>query len=332
MLSKTGINGTSGPGLPTAARSLLAAIVLLGGMVAAVPARTDVDVVPGVMVKGPDPGIDFAGIGGVAIEASSGEFAVAEGDRGRILFFGSDGWLLGRAVHTVTTPDGQAKPGIPSSIAYDRQGNLLVADRLAPYVDVLDYAGALVPRMPLPPPDDEFATGHGAVAVAVAPDGRILVGTMGDSAKIHMFSPDYDYLGSWGIGGNGPGQLNGITGIAATPDGHVVVACARTQLAIQIFDSDGTFTKGFGTHELGQGNVSLPGGVVVTFDGHIWVADEMRQVVQVFDADGGYLGLMGGAGIAAGEFQYPSALATDGTQRLVVAERLGSRVQVMRIR
>lgn len=325
-------------GSTTASKCSLLAVVLVlcvalaHSVAPAFASDDDIALAAEVMVKGPDPGVDFEGIGGVAIEPASGEFAVAEGSRGRVLFFGPDGWLLGRTVHSVTLPDGQVKAGVPSAIAYDHQGNLLVTDRLAPYVDVLDYQGALVKRIHLPSPDDEFANGRGAVAVTVSPDGRILVGTQGDSAKIHVYSADYDYLYSWGVAGSEPGQLNGITGIAAGTDGRVVVACARTQQAIQIFDSKGDFIKGFGVHEAGQGNVSLPGGVAVTSDGRIWVADEMRQVVQVFNAGGEYLGFTGGAGIAAGEFQYPSALATDGGQRLVVAERLGSRVQVMRIR
>ena len=299
----------------------------------AVPAaRADVDVVPEVVIQGPDPGVGFESIGGVAMEPTTLEFAVAEGGRGRILFFGIDGWLLGRAVHSVTMPDGDVRAGNPSSIAYDRQGNLLVVDRLVPYVDVLDYMGAFVSRLELPGLDNNTRdTGRGAVAVAVAPNGRILVGTTGDSARICEFSPDYEYVGSWGVSGVEPGQLLGITGIAVASDGHVVVACGRTKLGIQVFESNGEFIKGFGVHEPGLGNVSVPGSVAVTFDGRIWVSDEMRHVVQVFSASGEFLGFVGGGGIAAGEFQYPSALATDGRQRLVVAERVGGRVQVMRI-
>jgi DNA-binding beta-propeller fold protein YncE len=293
-------------------------------------ADAEIEAVPEVVITGPDPGVDFDGIGGVAVLSSSSEFAVAEGNRGRVLFFGLDGYLLGRAVHRVVAADGSVQRGMPSAIAYDHAGNLLVVDRLAPYVDVLDYTGAFVTRLVLPAPDNDFAAGRGAVAVAVAPDGTILVGSQGDSARIHRFSSDYDYLGSWGIYGREPGQLNGITAIAVAPNGNVVVTCARTSLAVQVFDSQGGFIQGFGVHEIGEGNFSLPGGVVVTPDNRIWVTDEMRQTVQVFDAGGKYLGRFGGAGVAPGEFLYPSALTTDGGL-LVVAERLGGRVQVMRL-
>lgn len=314
------------------ALELLIAVGLIAASIAdPAAARAEINAVPEVVVTGPDPGIEFDGIGGVAVLPSSSELAVADGNRGRVLFFGLDGYLLGRAMHRVVAADGKVRPGIPSAIAYDKDGNLLVVDRLAPYVDVLDYTGAFVARLDLPAPDNEADSGHGAAAVAVAPDGTILVGSQGDSARIHRFSPDYDYLGSWGRYGDGPGQLDGITGIAVAPGGNVVVTCARTQLAVQIFDSKGGFIKGFGVHEIGEGNFSLPGGVAVTPDNRIWVADEMRQTVQVFDAEGTYLGLLGGVGDAPGEFLYPSALATDGGKLLVVAERLGGRVQVMRL-
>lgn len=305
--------------------------LVLALLAVSLPARADVAVTPEIVIGGPDQDVPFDAIGGVAVEPASGEFAVAETGRGRVLFFGSDGWLLGRAARATFGLNGETRPGTPSALAFDRQGNLLVADRRLPYVDVLDYTGAPVGRLELPHAGVVSASARGVVAVAVAPDGRILVACGGDSAAIHEYTADYDYLDSWGLPGNEPGQLAGITGIAVAPDSHVVVTCARTRFGIQIFDAKGAFIRGFGVHEPGMGNVSLPGAVAVTQDGRIWVSDEMRHLVQVFDRDGNLLGFIGGMGVAAGEFQYPSALATDGRHRLVVAERGGNRVQVMRI-
>jgi hypothetical protein len=55
-------------------------------------------------------------------------------------------------------------------------------------------------------------------------------------------------------------------------------------------------------------------------------------VVQVFDPAGKYLGMFGGLGGDPGSLMFPRALATDGRNLLVVAERVGNRFQVWRTR
>ena len=75
----------------------------------------------------------------------------------------------------------------------------------------------------------------------------------------------------------------------------------------------------------------MPSGIAATPDGRIWVSDELRQIVQVFIPEGEFLGSLGRGGSAPGEFLYPSALATDGGERLAVAESVGARFQVFSI-
>jgi hypothetical protein len=82
---------------------------------------------------------------------------------------------------------------------------------------------------------------------------------------------------------------------------------------------------------MGPGTVSLPSGITTTSDGRIWMTDELRHHVQVFDSSGALVSTFGGLGTGPGDFQYPSALASDGGSRLVVVERGGGRFQLFQI-
>jgi hypothetical protein len=99
-----------------------------------------------------------------------------------------------------------------------------------------------------------------------------------------------------------------------------------------VFSLDGRYVTGFGRHDLGPGNFSLPSGLAFTTGGRVCVTDAIRQIVQVFESDGTFVGAFGGVGVGLGEFREPSALAGDGHGLLALAEKSGSRFQVMWLR
>ena len=180
-------------------------------------------------------------------------------------------------------------------MAVDLQGRLLIVDRLAAYVNALDFRGRSVAEIALP---------HGMPgAVAVAPDGRILVASRGDSGHVFVFSPSLELLDEWGDPGRDAGQLNEISSLAVATNGEIVVACLNTDVVIQIFSPEGEYLRGFGEHDIGPGNFSFPSGLAVTHDGRIWVTDEIRLSVQVFDPEGNRLGAFGGGGFRGGGFR-----------------------------
>ena len=145
----------------------------------------------------------------------------------------------------------------------------------------------------------------------------------GETGRVYRFTREYALDGSWGEAGRSPGMLANIRGIAELEDGDVAVLCLDTKFAVQRFSADGAYRSGFGTHEIGPGNVSFPSGLTVAADGAFFVSDELRQTIQVFDKEGSLLASLGGGGLRPGEFQYPSALASDGRSRLAVVERRG---------
>ncbi len=260
---------------------------------------------------------------GIAFDPIDGAIYVANTGAHRIEVFSKAGRPLVRFVHRVTGRDGNEVDGEPCALAFDLANHLVVADQLAPYVDVLDRRGRGITRLPIP-------AGH-AAALAVSGDGSILVGTTAEQSKIYRFRRDYTPADSWGAQGDSAGQLHSVTALAALADGNLAVACSRTALGVQIFTTDGKYLRGFGAHEMGPGNLSLPSGLLGIADGRIWVLDEVRQTLQLFDKDGAFVQQRGGNGTAPGEFSYPSSMAANGTGLIAVTDRGLGRFQVLGI-
>jgi len=122
-----------------------------------------------------------------------------------------------------------------------------------------------------------------------------------------------------------------VQALAELPDGRIVALCQKAAPIVRIFTRDGVFERGFGRVDIGPENFSLPSGVAVTDDGRMWISDEIRQCVQVYQPDGLFLGAVTGYDAGAGDFLYPSAIATDGTRQLVVVERVAGRYRLLRV-
>jgi DNA-binding beta-propeller fold protein YncE len=267
----------------------------------------------------------------VALDVLNAEVIVANTGLGRIEFFDYRTWPRGFFTHAVPGPDGRPLAGEPFALALTHDGELLVSDLKARYVDVLNFRGRSRTQLVLPAPDDTAGGLFGPGAIAVAPDGRVFVASRG-AGRVHVFDAALKYVTSWGVTGRDSLQLAAITALAVDSAGRVFVACASNALAVQVFSATGEFAFGFGLHDLGPGNFSLPSGLAFTAGGRVCVSDAIRQVVQVFDSGGTFLGAVGGAGVGPGEFREPSALAGDGHGLLALAEKSGGRFQVMWLR
>lgn len=275
-------------------------------------------------VTGWSDGIAFTNPRGIAIDPRRGDVVVANTSAHRVEVFSPSGRPLQRITCRVRTPEGVDNDGYPNSVAIDRAGRLLIADNLAAYVDVLSPRGRPVARLELP-------NDGRPVAVAVAPDGAIVVAGAGPEGRIHEFGPDFVLRKTWGVAGRAAGQLAEIRAIAVTTGGQIVVLSPATEHIVQLFTRDGDFVRGFGRIEIGAENFSLPSGVAVTDDGRIWITDEIRQRIQVYQPDGQFLEAIAGGDAGASDFLYPSAIATDGHNHLAVVERVAGRYRLLRL-
>jgi DNA-binding beta-propeller fold protein YncE len=304
--------------------------LLLAFALAAAPVLAQEAVLPidsSLVIRGVH-GSALANPAGVAVDPSGHEVVVANTAAGRVEFFDAGGYPTGGFLHMVPGPDGHLQRGQPIHVA-TRDGDVYVVDAFAAGIDVCDYRGRLLRRITLPAPDDARTRG-GAGALALLPDGGLLVGSRGFAGHLYEYDRDFHLVAAWGDSGLAAGQLSGISGIAVT-DSHVVVTCLLTQQAVQVFDRAGHYVRGFGIHEIGPGNFSQPTGVVVTPDGRVWVSDAIRANVQVFDPTGTFLGAVT-SGQSSGDWLYPSALATDGQGMFALTEMWGNRVNLLWIR
>ncbi len=267
----------------------------------------------------------------IALDVAHSEIIVANTGLGRVEYFDYRTWPRGYWTHSVPGPDGRPLAGEPIAIALGERSELLVSDLKSPCVDVLDYRGRSLQQLVLPAPDDTAGGVFGPGAIAVARDGRVFVASRG-AGRVHVFDRTLRHLESWGVTGVDSMQLENITAMAVDSSSRVYVVCAATKLAVQVFDEHGSFLFGFGRHDLGPGNFSLPTGVAFTTGGRVCVSDAIRHIVQVFESDGAFVGAVGGVGVNPGEFREPSALAGDGHGLLVLAEKSGSRFQIMWLR
>ena len=60
------------------------------------------------------------------------------------------------------------------------------------------------------------------------------------NSRVHKYSPDGNYLFSWGKAGSDPGEFNLVHSVCTDKDGYVYVA-DRENHRIQVFDSNGKF-------------------------------------------------------------------------------------------
>lgn len=284
-------------------------------------------------------GARFSVPDGIWLDARRAEIYVADRGNHKIAVFDKDGQLLRSFIHWVprTGPRGKVvpQPGEPSSVAVNSRGDIFVVDGFDNAVDVLDYRGRSMQRIPVGGPTTDGKEGKSSdqpvpVEVAVDEQDHVYVATSGGHCQIIVLDENYQVIRRIGRRGRERGAFYAVTGLSVDKQGRVLVTDAQS-VPVQVFSPEGELLLAFGAHEVGWENFSLPSGVVRDGDGDLWVVDSIRQVVKRFDESGHFLGVIGGLGSAPGDMYYPTALAGDGGRMIVVLERNGARFQVFQV-
>jgi DNA-binding beta-propeller fold protein YncE len=108
--------------------------------------------------------------------------------------------------------------------------------------------------------------------LAVAPSGELYVSDGYGNCKVHCFSPDGQFIQSWGEPGTGPGQFSLPHGIAVAADGRVLVA-DRENDRIQLFTPEGRFLEQWT-------DVQRPTNIRFDTEGRIYVSELWWRVGQ----------------------------------------------------
>ena len=200
---------------------------------------------------------------------------------------------------------------------------------------------------------------HRLIAQAMA--ASALLAALG-SSDAHAEAPPV-FLGSFGVCGNAPGQMQSLWGIAAGPDGSVFVAdeqvqrvtrfkgttgevlltwnvpnafdvamapdgsvyvLRRSTARIDHYTDTGIPLASFGSAGSGDGQFNDPFGISIDPQGQIFVADTGNHRIQRLAADGTFLGKWGIQGGQIGELQFASEVAADNFGNVfVIDSRLG---------
>jgi sugar lactone lactonase YvrE len=191
-----------------------------------------------------------------------------------------------------------------------------------------------VPNWPQIPNDIDFVE---AIGVSVVQDDRVLVFNRGNPAVL-IFQPDGQFLNAWG-----DDVFVRPHGITAAHDGTLYLTDDLGHRVAQ-FTLDGQHLRNIGPagdpSQTGvtefdyrsirsAGPYNLPTNVAVAGDGHLFVADGYGNAcIHHFDADGNLIQTWGAPGDTAGQFNVPHGICIDSRDRVLVADRENSRIQI----
>lgn len=225
---------------------------------------------------------------------------------------------------------GAGKFNIPHGLRRAPNGNLWVTDVGTHQVHELSVEGKLLRTFGTGIAGSDHKTFNGPTDVYVAPNGAIYVADGYGNHRVVKLSADGEYELEWGAAGSGPGQFDTPHAITADQAGRIYVA-DRGNARIQRFDSDGNFLDAWQSTELGR-----PWALTIAADGFVYCVDGGDQVtdppdragIVKLDQDGSILARWSVYGNAAGELNWPHAIAVGEDGSVYVGEvRGGSRVQ-----
>ena len=162
---------------------------------------------------------------------------------------------------------------------------------------------------------------------AVSPKtGFVYISDGYGNSRVHKYTPDGQYVLSWGSAGIDPGQFIRPHNVAIDADDNVFVAdreCHR----VQVFDADGKFLHMWN-------NIHRPDGLVIGPDGNVYIGELNGQDallddcpglghrVSVLSPEGKLLARFGDAaeGEGPGQFIAPHGIAVDSRGDIYVGE------------
>jgi tripartite motif-containing protein 71 len=263
---------------------------------------------------------------GIFLDPFKREIYLADSGNHQIGIFDIKGVSLWAFKHWVTdSRTGTRALGDPHSLVVTNDGDIIVSDNKADYLDIFDYRGDFLSRID-PKDYPDMSPFRGAV-LALDKTGNLYIGTQIEKSEIIKLDPAYQLIMRFGQKGDQPGDFDNISGIWVESDGSILVTDALATPILKKYSQNGEFLAGFGEHSIEKNDFSFPSGVITTAGGRIWIVDQLRQVVKCISEKGEYITMIGGFGNAPGDMCYPSAAASDGDSLLIVAEKNGNRFQ-----
>ncbi len=184
------------------------------------------------------------------------------------------------------------------------------------------------------PTDIDFVE---AIGVAVSQDDRVFVFNRGNPAVL-VFQPDGQFISAWGedlfVRPHGMTAAQDGTLYLTDDLGHRVGQFTPEGQLLRDIGPAGTPSQtgvsGFDYRSItSAGPYNLPTNVAVAEDGHLFIADGYGNAsIHHFDANGSLVRTWGDSGDATGQFNVPHGICVDARDRVLVADRENSRIQI----
>ena len=260
---------------------------------------------------------------GVAINKMGAVVVVTASGKHCVSVFSSHGEEMLRSFGTHGSGHGQFN--YPVGVAFDGEGNILVADCLNHRIQKLESEGQFLTSVgtkgsgPL-----QF---HSPIDITLnASINKVYVLNEG-SHRVQVLNSDLTFSNIFGKEGSSKGQFSYPRGIACDSTGNVYVADTRNH-RIQVFTAKGKFLRMFGRRGQGKGELDYPTGIAIDTSDLVYVSDNENHRVSVFTTEGQSVLSFGKKGKGLGEFGWPYGLAVDDSGVVYVCDKYNSRVQV----
>lgn len=271
-------------------------------------------------------GKPYRAIVGLSADPVTGELYVLDGGRKTIDVLDSTGLPRFSFVHWITDPQtGRRAPGEPHSLVVSPDGEIFITDYYSRTIDVLNIRGERIDQIdvleaigwhdPSLRPEKLALDGAGRLYVSIA-------GSRNGVARCHTDGSSCELLVNTTAEG-----VQAITGMSVAPDGRFAVLDYRGEPAVRVYDPSGRLIVAFAGHDVAEADLSYPTSFLFAADGSYWIADALRHAVKHYSDEGEFIEYVGGYGAEPGSVRYPTGVTGDGVGRLVVAERVGGRIQ-----
>jgi sugar lactone lactonase YvrE len=231
--------------------------------------------------------------------------------------------------------------GRPSGLAFNNEGNLLVAD--THYYRMLVYSrdGKLLDKQTIGGTCG-YGDGEFQFVTDAAQDsrGNYYITQYGEFDRIQKFSKDGKFLLSWGEHGNELGQFLRPQKIVVDKADLVWVTDACNH-RVQVFDARGSEAKRvkhWGEMGHAPGQLRFPYDILLDDaalagqpDGCVYLCEFGNHRVQKFTTDGEFIASWGANGRGPGQLDQPWGVARDSQGRMFVLDSYNHRVQRFRL-
>jgi DNA-binding beta-propeller fold protein YncE len=149
--------------------------------------------------------------------------------------------------------------------------------------------------------------------------------------RVLVLDPASGITRAIGERGEGDAQFNFPAAIGVS--GYALFVGDTLNFRLQEIDAlTGASRGAIGALGDGPGDTPRIKGIAADSQNRLWVTDAHRDRISLFDPDGTFIAEFGGPGGGAGEFSFPAGIAIHEDGRLLVADSLNRRIQVLRVR